>query len=88
MCTCTCGCVYGVHVLCLYDRSYSWSANIIGSKEWLFYPPNQEDKIRDHLGNLPFDLTSVECQEKIKCADMAPPTRVIQRAGEIMFVPR
>ncbi|XP_032812905.1 2-oxoglutarate and iron-dependent oxygenase JMJD4 isoform X2 [Petromyzon marinus] len=39
-------------------RSYSWSANVCGRKLWLLYPPGQEEALRDHLGNLPYDVTA------------------------------
>ena len=68
-------------------RSHSWSANITGSKEWLLLPPKQEELLRDKLGNLPFDLrthTTTDMDSSI-----APcPIRVIQHAGEVIFVPR
>ena len=69
-------------------RSYSWSANITGCKEWLLFPPEQEEFLKDKLGNLPFDVTSEEMQEKIKSGQAPPPIRVIQGPGEIIFVPR
>lgn len=70
-----------------YSRSYSWSANVCGSKEWLLYPPKQEDLLRDALGNLPFDLTQQDMQERIKCGELPCPIQVIQQTGEIIFVP-
>jgi len=69
-------------------RSYSWSANITGSKEWLLYPPKQEALLRDTLGNLPFDVTNDDLQGKIQCGKVPPPIKVVQQPGEIMFVPR
>jgi hypothetical protein len=72
----------------MVSRSYSWSANIAGSKEWLLLPPKQEDQLRDKLGNLPFDLTCDDVQEKIKCGQATPPIRIVQGRGEIIFVPR
>ena len=69
-------------------RSYSWSANVTGSKEWLLFPPTEENKLRDKLGNLPFDVTCDEVQEKITSGNATPPLRVVQGPGEIIFVPR
>ena len=69
-------------------RSYSWSANITGSKEWLLFPPNQENLLRDKLGNLPFDIKTDEWRKKIDSSNAPRPIRVIQKAGEIIFVPR
>lgn len=28
-------------------RSYSWSYNVVGKKEWLFFPPSSESELRD-----------------------------------------
>ena len=44
--------------------------------------PGEEEKLRDPLGNLPFDLSSEDLGEKnIKCVE------VTQEVGEIIFVP-
>lgn len=71
--------------------SYSWSANIVGRKRWLFFPPHEEDHLRDLYGQLAYDAVSEELNDhtkykmydskKLKCFN------VIQEAGEIMFVP-
>lgn len=71
--------------------SYSWSANIVGKKRWLLFPPHEEDHLRDLYGQLVYDAVSEELNdhtkykmydsEKLKCFD------VIQEVGEIMFVP-
>jgi hypothetical protein len=61
-------------------RSYSWSANVCGRKEWLLFPPGEEDRLRDARNQLPFDLRITEsCDQAI---------RVVQEAGEVIFVPR
>lgn len=70
------------------NRSFSWSANITGSKEWLLFRPKQEDELRDKFGHLPFDVTSDEIMEMIEHGRVIPPVRVIQKTGEIIFVPR
>lgn len=71
-------------------RSYSWSANICGRKKWLLYPPGQEDFLRDTHGNLPYDVTSAELQDKSlfpQFEEACQPLEIIQEAGEIIFVP-
>lgn len=71
-------------------RSYSWSANVCGKKEWLLYPPGREQLLQDGLGRLPFDVTSSDLQDEAKyprAAQAPPPIRVVQEAGEILFVP-
>ena len=72
-------------------RSYSWSANVCGCKEWLFYPPGEEEHLRDKFGHLPFDVTSIDLDNREMYPDLhksTGPIRVIQRSGEIIFVPR
>ncbi|XP_020279195.1 jmjC domain-containing protein 4 [Pseudomyrmex gracilis] len=71
--------------------SYSWSANIVGRKKWLFFPPHEECYLRDLYGQLAYDVISEELNDrtrykmydskKLKCFN------VIQEAGEIIFVP-
>lgn len=71
--------------------SYSWSANVVGKKRWLLFPPHEEDCLRDTHGQLIYDATSEELNDHskykaydkriLKCID------VIQDEGEIMFVP-
>uniref|UniRef100_H3CST7 2-oxoglutarate and iron-dependent oxygenase JMJD4 n=1 Tax=Tetraodon nigroviridis TaxID=99883 RepID=H3CST7_TETNG len=71
-------------------RSYSWSANICGRKKWLLYPPGQEDYLRDTHGNLPYDVTSTELQDRglyPRSEEACQPLEIIQEAGEIIFVP-
>lgn len=59
--------------------SYSWSVNICGEKKWLIFPPGEENKFRDNLGNLQYDL---ECHlgELEKYV-------IYQKQGEAIFVP-
>lgn len=71
-------------------RSYSWSANICGRKKWLLYPPGQDEFLRDTHGNLPYDVTSTELQNKglfPHSEEACQPLEIIQEAGEIIFVP-
>ena len=72
-------------------RSYSWSANVCGVKQWLLCQPGEEEKLRDKFGNLPADITSVELQDSSMYpnAHLAqPPIVVTQGPGEVIFVPR
>ncbi|XP_019850996.1 PREDICTED: jmjC domain-containing protein 4-like [Amphimedon queenslandica] len=71
-------------------RSYSWSVNVCGLKEWLIYPPGEEKHLRDKYGNLPLDVTGTELQD----TSMYPnahkaikPLHVIQGIGQAIFVP-
>lgn len=71
--------------------SYSWSANIVGKKRWLLFPPGQEDFLRDIHGELIYDATSEELNDYAKYKAYDKRTlkyiEVIQTEGEIMFVP-
>lgn len=64
--------------------SFSWSANIVGKKRWIFLPPGEEVKLKSILGvtSLPCDLDEVDLNS-------LPVTYVdlIQNAGEVVFVP-
>ena len=60
--------------------SFSWSANIAGKKKWIFLIPGEEDKLRDSLGNLSFDI-NLENMENHNAIE------IIQESGEIVFVP-
>lgn len=62
--------------------SYSWSANIYGRKQWFMLPPNEEKKLKDCLGNLPFSITRELLEEKnVKYFDL------VQECDETLFVP-
>lgn len=64
--------------------SFSWSANIVGKKRWIFFPPGEELKLLSQLKitSLPYDLGKVDLQTlDISYYDL------IQNAGEIVFVP-
>lgn len=66
--------------------SFSWSTNIAGTKKWFFFPPGEEEKLRDSLGNIPFDLETERHQQLIH-AKIVRYFEVIQNAGETVFVP-
>ncbi|XP_043831308.1 2-oxoglutarate and iron-dependent oxygenase JMJD4 isoform X2 [Dromiciops gliroides] len=84
------GCLYLKDWHLYVFHSYSWSVNVCGRKRWLLYPPGQEESLRDHHGNLPYDVTSSALldtsvyPEYPKCC---PPIEIIQEAGEMIFVP-
>lgn len=71
--------------------SYSWSANLVGKKRWLLFPPTQEDFLRDIHGQLIYDATSEELNDytKYKAYDrrVIKFIDIIQKEGEIIFVP-
>lgn len=60
--------------------SFSWSVNVVGRKKWILFPPGEEEKLKDQLGNLPlmFEDTKFENVTHFK---------VIQQKGDAIFVP-
>lgn len=60
--------------------SFSWSVNITGLKKWIFFPPGEEEKFRDVLGNLPLSFNA-ESFENVKYSV------IYQKKGEAIFVP-
>jgi hypothetical protein len=71
-------------------RSFSWSANICGKKKWIFFPPGEEDCLKDINGHLVFDVNSEELKDPSKYPNynrLKHRFEVIQSAGEIIFVP-
>lgn len=64
-------------------RSYSWSVNICGRKKWFFFPPGQEEALRDCHGGLPYDVTAPDFLD----SHLHPVLEVTQEAGEMVFVP-
>lgn len=72
-------------------RSYSWSANICGTKKWILVPPGQEVLLQDRLGNLPYDVHSCDFKDSEKYPkfkeELYTPVEVVQYPGEVIFVP-
>lgn len=62
--------------------SFSWSSNIYGRKRWLILKPQEELKLKDSLGNLPFSISVDLLQENnVKYFDL------VQNRDETLFVP-
>lgn len=74
------------------DRSYSWSANIIGRKRWVLFPPHTERYLRKQPDNpaseIVYDVRHVD-RKIFKDFDKAEKdsTVIIQEAGQIIFIP-
>lgn len=66
--------------------SYSWSTNIVGTKKWIFFAPNDEAQLKNDLGNLPFDVSEEKIQRLI-CEKQIEYYEIIQKAGQTIFVP-
>lgn len=71
--------------------SYSWSANVVGRKRWLLFPPNEENKFRDCYGQLVYDVLSDDLKDQSKYrmydSDDIKYFDLTQEAGEVIFVP-
>lgn len=61
--------------------SFSWSANICGLKKWIFYPPGEENHLKDNFGKLPYNVTDAKNYTDHTGIE------VFQYQGEIIFVP-
>ncbi|CAG9098460.1 unnamed protein product [Plutella xylostella] len=60
--------------------SYSWSVNVVGRKKWILFPPGEENKLKDSLGNLPLLFDSNTYKDVCYY-------EVIQEKGDAIFVP-
>ncbi|KAI9253249.1 hypothetical protein EDC94DRAFT_567180 [Helicostylum pulchrum] len=67
-------------------RSYSWSSNICGIKKWTFFPPGQEELLKDKFGNLVYDIRVVD-KTDFPLFHTAKRIVVYQKDGETVFVP-
>ncbi|KAK4304391.1 hypothetical protein Pmani_023660 [Petrolisthes manimaculis] len=71
-------------------RSYSWSANVCGRKRWVFYPPGEEQYLRDSLGTPVYDVDSPTLRDVTKypqASEASGRLEVIQEQGQTIFVP-
>ncbi|XP_057324903.1 2-oxoglutarate and iron-dependent oxygenase JMJD4-like isoform X1 [Microplitis mediator] len=65
--------------------SFSWSANIVGTKRWLLFPPGEENNLCDVHGHLLYDIDSPEINNSF--INHKKWFEIIQGPGEIVFVP-
>ncbi|XP_071543725.1 2-oxoglutarate and iron-dependent oxygenase JMJD4-like [Panulirus ornatus] len=63
-------------------RSYSWSTNVCGRKRWVFYPPGEDQFLRDPFGTPIYDVDSER-----KNLNAIGHVEVIQEQGKTIFVP-
>ncbi|KAG7392641.1 JmjC domain, hydroxylase [Phytophthora pseudosyringae] len=81
-------------------RSYSWSVNVCGRKEWVFFHPDdcitvvaaaveKEPKLKDRFGRFVVPDVTVGDIDKEKYPQFheAKPVYVIQETGDAIFVP-
>lgn len=54
--------------------------NVVGKKKWVLFPPGEEDKLKDHLGNIPLEFEP-DKYEHVKYFE------IIQESGDALFVP-
>jgi hypothetical protein len=67
-------------------RSYSWSVNLLGMKEWILFPPEEEFALVDTLGNLVRDVRNYDVS-LYPHISKARYVKLVQKAGETIFVP-
>ncbi|KAL1124300.1 hypothetical protein AAG570_002068 [Ranatra chinensis] len=70
--------------------SFSWSVNLCGQKKWVFYPPGQEDCLKDRYGTLAYDTLSRDLDDPTrypKYSKLAGTRTLVQGAGDAVFVP-
>lgn len=69
--------------------SFSWSVNICGEKRWILLEPGEENKLKDKLGNLPYDISFLDDANNNNNNNYANIKYriLIQKAGEAVFVP-
>ncbi|KAL8576607.1 hypothetical protein ACOMHN_025082 [Nucella lapillus] len=71
-------------------RSFSWSANICGRKRWIFFPPGEEEHLKDTHNTLVYDVTAKELEDGLKFPQahkVQHRIEIIQHPGETIFVP-
>lgn len=63
--------------------------NICGEKRWILLEPGEENKLKDELGNLPYDISFLydANNNNNNDYDNIKYRIIIQKAGEAVFVP-
>lgn len=67
--------------------SYSWSANVIGRKKWIFLPPGEERKVEKYPDKFVYDIHSEEAELLQSRHGAVVSCEVIQNSGDLIFVP-
>eukprot|EP00158_Paraphelidium_tribonemae_P009892 Partr_v1_DN28990_c1_g1_i4_m25638 putative Jumonji domain containing len=69
-------------------RSYSWSTNICGVKEWTFYRPADAFRLHDKFNNCISDISAhVDSMQFPHFDNLEPALVLLQHPGETIFVP-
>ncbi|EPS61123.1 hypothetical protein M569_13677, partial [Genlisea aurea] len=69
-------------------RSYSWSANICGRKQWFFLSPSQNHLVFDrYMRSSVYDIFEDVCSSEYPGFDKASWWECIQEPNEVIFVP-
>ncbi|KAJ3017491.1 JmjC domain-containing protein 4 [Thoreauomyces humboldtii] len=68
-------------------HSFSWSANIVGTKTWVFFPPSQTPHLTNASGTVVTDIRTAAKAEFPEFHCKTNPVTVVQRPGELVFVP-
>eukprot|EP00088_Acartia_fossae_P061838 TRINITY_DN7439_c0_g1_i1.p1 TRINITY_DN7439_c0_g1~~TRINITY_DN7439_c0_g1_i1.p1 ORF type:complete len:330 (+),score=5.03 TRINITY_DN7439_c0_g1_i1:214-1203(+) len=68
--------------------SFSWSANIVGIKEWIFVLPGDEKRVETAPDTYVYDVLSQQAKDlQAKHNGKVRMCRIIQRTGDVIFVP-
>ncbi|XP_015068224.1 jmjC domain-containing protein 4 isoform X3 [Solanum pennellii] len=69
-------------------RSYSWSANVCGKKQWYFLPPSQHHLVFDrNMKSSVYDIFAEVSQSKFPGFEKAIWWECTQEENEVIFVP-
>ncbi|OQR89115.1 hypothetical protein THRCLA_09912, partial [Thraustotheca clavata] len=71
----------------LLKLEFSWSINIIGEKEWIFFAPSEVHKLRDQFGRTVLTNALDYDSSKYPLASTATPIRLIQPPRSAILVP-
>ncbi|TRY68342.1 hypothetical protein TCAL_01405 [Tigriopus californicus] len=67
--------------------SFSWSANIVGQKHWILFPPDEKLHLCDPRGQLLYDVEDSTTRGLPQMSQIRRRFDVIQNEGDVIFVP-
>jgi len=67
--------------------SFSWSANVIGRKKWIFVALGEERKVEEYRDKYVFDIKSPSAEQMQKQNGRVAKCEIIQESGDVIFVP-
>jgi len=67
--------------------SFSWSANVVGIKDWIFLPPGEEKKVEISSSNYVYDILNQQSKNLQEKNGYVKMFHVEQNCGDVIFVP-